>query len=57
MRSIRIDGRRVHCVACKSRYAVISIDGFAVCSKCLKAFFVGLKVGEIEALKLYRWKL
>lgn len=56
MRSIRINGRRIHCVACKSRYAVISIDGFAVCSKCLKAFFVGLKVGEIEALKGYRWK-
>ena len=56
MRSMRINGRRIHCVACKSRYAVISIDGFAVCSKCLKAFFVGLKVGEIEALKGYRWK-
>ena len=56
MRSIRINGQRVHCVACKSRYAVISIDGFAVCSKCLKAFFVGLKVGEIEALKIYRGK-
>ena len=48
MRSIRINGQRVHCVACKSRYAVISIDGFAVCSKCLKAFFVGVKVGEID---------
>ena len=41
MRSIRINGRRVHCLVCKSRYAVISIDGFA---------------GEIEALKGYRRK-
>ena len=57
MRSIRINGQRIHCMGCKSRYAVISIDGFAVCSKCLKAFFVGLKVGEIEALKGYKWKL
>lgn len=56
MRSIRINGQRVHCLACKSRFAVISIDGFAVCSKCLKAFFVGLKVGEIEALKIYEGK-
>ena len=53
MRSIRINGHRIHCMACKSRYAVISIDGFAVCSKCLKAFFAGVKVGEIEALKVY----
>ena len=56
MRSIRINGCRVRCVACKSKYAVISIDGFAVCNKCLKAFFVGLEVGQIEASKGFRWQ-
>ncbi len=56
MRSLRINGRRIRCAACKSRYAVISIDGTAVCSKCLKAFYIGLKVGEIEAFKGYRWQ-
>lgn len=56
MRALRINGRRVHCIACRSRYAVISIDGISICSKCLKAFFIGLKVGEIEAAKGYKWK-
>jgi len=57
MRSLRINGHRIQCTACKSRYATISIDGVTVCSKCLKAFFIGLKVGEIEAFKGYRWQL
>ena len=56
MRALRVNGHRIHCVACKSRNAVISIDGISVCSKCLKAFFIGLKVGKIEATKGFVWK-
>ena len=46
MRTIRIGGRRLRCRICKHRYATISFYKVSLCSRCLRAFFLGHMIGR-----------
>lgn len=46
MRSLRIGGRKVLCPYCKRRYASAPVFGTTVCGSCLRALFIGVKIGE-----------
>ena len=46
MRPIRIGGRRVPCQCCRRKYASAPVFGMTVCGDCLRALFIGVKIGE-----------